>query len=319
MSDKEEKIDAEEGSSRFDEAVAEEDLDDEENASENQDQNGDGEDENAKSDSARRPSISSAITFADSNKQVRCHNCTADWSKQRKLLAIIGCLSSILVCIIRLKIDPGYQTYTIHSIIVFFDMVLIHLFTATKWLVSLGNWPIIVLQQSHVHPDLRHLLLPIVQSISGESITIVSMLLYHYTKQKVWELLETTLLAMICSFHMISSRSEHWDREEELEGLIGLEIIANDTNNTNNFRRRTATADRLVSASGELENESTTMSFHTDKIMEVKEDRKLKFKRWSQHFFEHFLDGSAGVMYTSFLGLIIDEFIVWGTTNSVQN
>jgi len=26
-------------------------------------------------------------------------------------------------------------------------------------------------------------------------------------------------------------------------------------------------------------------------------------------FFEHFLDGSAGVMYTSFLGLIIDEFI----------
>ncbi|KAL3769989.1 hypothetical protein ACHAWO_008363 [Cyclotella atomus] len=288
MSDKEEKIDAEEGSSRFDEAVAEEDLDDGENAIGNQDQNGNGEDENAKSKSARRPSISSAITFADSNKQVRCHNCTADWSKQRKLLAI-GCVSSILVCIIRLKLDPGYQTYTIHSIIVFFDMVLIHLFTATKWL-----------------------------SISGESITIVSMLLYHYTKQKVWELLETTLLAMICSFHMISSRSEHWDREEELEGLIGLEIIANDTNNTNNFRRRTATADRLVSASEELENESTTISFHTDKTMEVNEDRKLKLKRWSQHFFEHFLDGSAGVMYTSFLGLVIDEFIVWGTSNQYE-
>jgi hypothetical protein len=31
-----------------------------------------------------------------------------------------------------------------------------------------------------------------------------------------------------------------------------------------------------------------------------------------QHFFEHFLDGSAGVMYTSFLGLIIDELLVYG-------
>ena len=31
-----------------------------------------------------------------------------------------------------------------------------------------------------------------------------------------------------------------------------------------------------------------------------------------QHFFDHFLDGSAGVMYTSFLGLIIDELLVYG-------
>jgi hypothetical protein len=148
--------------------------------------------------------------------------------------------------------------------------------------------------------------------MSGESITIVSMLLYHFTKQQVWELLETTLLAMICSFHMISSRSEHWDREEELEGLIGLEIIANEHNNTSDFRRRTATADRLVSANEVQE------SFHTDKTMEASDNRQT-LRRCSQHFFEHFLDGSAGVMYTSFLGLIIDEFIVWGTSNQYSN
>jgi hypothetical protein len=55
------------------------------------------------------------------------------------MLAVFGFLSSTLVCVIRLMIDPGYQTYTIHSIIVFFDMVLIHLFTASKWLVSLEH------------------------------------------------------------------------------------------------------------------------------------------------------------------------------------
>lgn len=30
-------------------------------------------------------------------------------------------------------------------------------------------------------------------------------------------------------------------------------------------------------------------------------------------FFEHFLDGSAGVLYTSFFGLIVDEIIQFGT------
>ena len=34
-----------------------------------------------------------------------------------------------------------------------------------------------------------------------------------------------------------------------------------------------------------------------------------KVKVWGEQFFTHFLDGSAGVMYTSFFGLILDELI----------
>lgn len=109
-------------------------LDRVENADDDEDANEDTSPEALQS--TRRSSISSALTFADSQKQVRCYNCTTEWSKQRKMLAVFGCLSSMIVCIIRLKIDPGYQTYTIHSVIVFFDMILIHLFTAARWLVS---------------------------------------------------------------------------------------------------------------------------------------------------------------------------------------
>ena len=152
------------------------------------------------------------------------------------------------------------------------------------------------------------------QSVAGESITIVSVLLYHYTKQKVWELLETTLLAMVCSFHMISSRSEHWDREEELEGLIGLVVIADDGGNTK-ITRRSARLDQEASGDVEQPNLNAETSLHTSRTAEDGEHKgKQYFKECSRHFFEHFLDGSAGVMYTSFLGLILDEFIVWGTS-----
>ena len=89
-----------------------------------------------KSDIVRR---SSSISFDENPKPKSCHSFIAEWPKERKMLAILGSLSSTIVLIVRLKIDPGYLTYTIHSIIVFFDMVLIHLFTATKWLVSLGH------------------------------------------------------------------------------------------------------------------------------------------------------------------------------------
>lgn len=36
-------------------------------------------------------------------------------------------------------------------------------------------------------------------------------------------------------------------------------------------------------------------------------------------FFEYFLDGSAGVMYTSFLGLILDEMITYGINRANGN
>ena len=42
---------------------------------------------------------------------------------------------------------------------------------------------------------------------------------------------------------------------------------------------------------------------------EIGEKSKVCF----QGFFEHFLDGSAGVLYTSFFGLIVDEIIQFGT------
>jgi hypothetical protein len=138
------------------------------------------------------------------------------------------------------------------------------------------------------------------------------VLLYHYTKQQVWELLETTLLAMICSFHMMSSRSEHWNREEELEGLIGLEIVANhDSDTKHNNCKRSPTADQHRSlVDGEERSVESSKSFDTDRNMEADDNQS-----YSKHFFEHFLDGAAGVMYTSFLGLIIDEFIVWGMSS----
>ncbi|KAL3780415.1 hypothetical protein HJC23_004352 [Cyclotella cryptica] len=163
--------------------------------------------------------------------------------------------------------------------------------------------------------------------MAGEFVTIVSMLLYHFTKQKVWELLETTLLAMICSFHMISSRSEHWDREEELEGLIGLEIIANERRHSKS-KVRCVTVDRQDLESkivdGNLDRLKNGRSHSRQKkapeatsvdtvgILTGKGITKQhNLIKCSKHFFEHFLDGSAGVMYTSFLGLIVDEFLMW--------
>ena len=36
-------------------------------------------------------------------------------------------------------------------------------------------------------------------------------------------------------------------------------------------------------------------------------------RRWREDFYDHFLDGAAGGMYTSFLGLILDDLIALGT------
>lgn len=84
---------------------------------------------------SRSLSLASDMTFSESHGEEEYHHCTKQWSKSQKILAALGCLSSILVCITRLMIDTGSRTYLIHSIVVFFDMVLIHLFTSTVWLV----------------------------------------------------------------------------------------------------------------------------------------------------------------------------------------
>jgi len=113
------------------------------------------------------------------------------WSKERIRIASCGCLSSILICTVRLIIDPGETAYTIHSVIIFFDMI-------------------------------------IILSFFGELIAVSGATAFHLTHAKLFELLETTLIAAIVSFHMIISRNEHWDREKELEkdleDLVGLQF-----------------------------------------------------------------------------------------------
>jgi hypothetical protein len=58
-------------------------------------------------------------------------------------------------------------------------MVLIHMFTHSFWL-----------------------------STTGELLTYVFALSFHFTKETMWELLETTFLAIISSFYMISMRKQ---------------------------------------------------------------------------------------------------------------
>lgn len=229
--------------------------------------------------------LSKLTTSIESRRRhdMLCQICT--WSRERKLTVLFGCISAGLVCTIRLLIDGGNLTYLIHSIIILIDMILIHLFTYTPWL-----------------------------SISGEAITMASLLLFHLTHEKVFELLETTLIAAICSLHMIISRSKHWHREEqlehEIEGLIGMEV-------------RTCCPDIELGAESIENNERRTRVDHRKHVANLSysmkvttSEEKLKvggyFQLYGQHFFEHFLDGAAGVMYTSFVGLIIDELIWYG-------
>jgi hypothetical protein len=114
---------------------------------------------------------------------------------------------------------------------------------------------------------------------------------------------------------MILSRSDHWDREEELKGLIGLEIIAHDDGNAAKTPRRSVSVDKRAASNEEQNDAATANSINADTTMIVQENmRKHDLRRCSHRFFEHFLDGAAGVMYTSFLGLIVDEFIIWGSS-----
>ena len=92
---------------------------------------------------------------------------------------------------IRLYLDMQPLAYFIHSIIVFLDMILIHIFTNTWWL-----------------------------SLLGELVTIGSFLAFHFTKETVWELLETTLLAILSSFYMIASRKQVMEERDGLEDDI---------------------------------------------------------------------------------------------------
>ena len=78
---------------------------------------------------------------------------------------------------------------------------------------------------------------------------------------------------------------------------------------------RLANADEQdASTANDRHDLPTTTLPRTREFTASEKDRRFKtcVLSCSRHFFEHFLDGSAGVMYTSFAGLILDEFILWG-------
>jgi len=210
----------------------------------------------------------------------------SSWSKHRERWTVLGCLSSVAVLTIRLVLDWEPTAYRIHSWVVFFDMVLIHCFTSSVWL-----------------------------SVTGESMTILCFLLFHYTKETVFELTETTVIAVLCSLHMIRSRSKALVKLTHLEEIVE-EMSSRQEESSSSLIQQTPPDHGLVlektddAAVKDIqvqymeEGVSNTRRFH---------QFKARSKRCGQHFFEHFLDGSAGVMYTSFVGLIISEMINYGS------
>ena len=220
-------------------------------------------------------------------------------------------------------------------------------------------------------------------SKQGEVTAIIFALCFHLTNEKIFELLETTLIAALVSIHMIQSRDEHWDKEKDLEkDVIGLQLYIENyaTNNNHNVdiinvnddveanvkgssgvitrrrhssfsgtvdrRRRSSINNQVTDKNGEprrqdsslvkLSNDDQSHNRRSSSVLneanssteeidvEIRGDNdnistfstsrttvhggERKQTCWD-HFFHHFLDGSAGVLYTSFVGLIIDEIV----------
>lgn len=255
------------------------------------------EDQGTTGNKSTSESDSSSLGFSSpSRSRKKWFSCTS-WSRERVLIALIGCLSASVVLVLRLIYDTEPTAYIIHSVVVFVDMILIHLFTNSRWL-----------------------------SVSGEITTIIFFLGFYFTKETVFELLETTIIAALCSFHLIFSRNKHMDREEELE--VGFENLRQ--LNVTLLRERTDS--KIDEADLGFIDEATLGDINEAELGDIDEAELGEitggnndfdsFNRQEeshhcaigcgQHFFEHFLDGSAGVMYTSFLGLIIDELLVYG-------
>ena len=77
-----------------------------------------------------------------------------NWDRERWMITLMGCTSSTVVLVVRLWLDSQPLAYLLHSIIVFLDMVLIHIFTHSRWL-----------------------------SICGELTTVAMFLAYHFTHE----------------------------------------------------------------------------------------------------------------------------------------
>ena len=226
------------------------------------------------------------------------------WSRERVRLCLCGCTSASIVLVVRLLLDwHSGTTYVIHSFIVFFDMVLIHVFTCSPWL-----------------------------SASGEVVTYLAVLAFYITKHRIFELMETVCIAALCSIHLIRSRNKHLDHEHQLqEELTALK------HSVRSARRVLPDLEGGAPVSSEA---SITPPPPPYSLAPAKARR-----RWREDFYDHvplrrsfqevaftalpeerspesdptgrfptqFLDGAAGVMYTSFLGLILDDLIALGT------
>lgn len=241
------------------------------------------------------------------------------WSKRRIRVTVMGCLTSAIVCIIRLIVNHESTAYIIHSFIVFFDLILIHIFTYTPWL-----------------------------SIAGESTAIVFATTYYFTNERIFELLETTLIAVFVSLHIIQSRDEHWGREEGLErDVIGLQLHIEQflvQHDVSSQMRRYSSVSMIdehddaksdpaveevdIEVGGQDEHKvhlDVLSSINSTINTDVRRQAHLQAKQenveigkesrrvWCKIAYEHFLDGSAGVLYTSFFGLILDEIVNFGT------
>lgn len=165
--------------------------------------------------------------------------------------------------------------------------------------------------------------------------------------------METTLLAVIVSFHLIGTRKEAIEERDDLSeevrdlkrrGGILLGSIdevkrvrakskRNILNSIHEVHKDLAAGDLEMGSMEELLNKDGALYQELlleDQGAEESNDSKAIMEHiqgWfeSEHaparkvghtFFEFFLDGAAGVMYTSFLGLIIDEAINYNEKKS---
>ena len=182
--------------------------------------------------------------------------------------------------VVRLLLDwHSGTTYVIHSFIVYFDMMLIHLFTCSPWL-----------------------------SASGEVVTYLAVLAFYITKHRIFELMETVAIAALCSIHLIRSRNKHLDHEHALqEELTALKHSVRSVRVLPDLEgggpHDASTASKRASTASSITPPAPPYSLAPAKAR----------RRWREDFYDHFLDGAAGVMYTSFLGLILDDLIALGT------
>ena len=142
-------------------------------------------------------------------------------------------------------------------------------------------------------------------SASGEVVTYLAVLAFYITKHRIFELMETVAIAVLCSIHLIRSRNKHLDHEHALqEELTALK---------HSVRSARVLPDLEGGGPHDASKRASTASSITPPAPPYSLAPAKARRRWREDFYDHFLDGAAGVMYTSFLGLILDDLIALGT------